>query len=105
MPVDQHVYLVDLLPCPLCGSHDLDAGLQACQCYGIKCRKCRLRLEQYLPGVWPKGVFKKNVKYSENRLNLCKWLMNEIVVRWNLRTANPGWANRRPTEVTLDVVE
>lgn len=76
MPVDQHVYLVDLLPCPLCGSHDLDAGLQASQCYGVKCRNCRLSLERHLPDKWPKGVFKRNAKYSENRLALCKWLMN-----------------------------
>jgi hypothetical protein len=107
VPIDCHVYSIDLLPCPLCGSSDLDAGLQACQCYGVKCRNCRIRLEMYVPDKWPKGVFKRNAKYSENHLSLCKWVMKQVFTRWNLRTGfgRDNYERRKSTEVFLDVLE
>lgn len=46
---------VELSPCPFCGSKKLFAGWTSAQSLGVKCEKCGVELDYYIPNRYPKG--------------------------------------------------
>jgi hypothetical protein len=86
---------VTLLPCPCCGRGQLYAGVESAQSYGVSCPDCRLKMAVYMPGNWPKGVWKNDLSGDENLARLAAWTLNKAVEAWNKRTPKPAAKGRR----------
>lgn len=79
------VITVELLPCPCCGSSNIEAGVMSAQSYGVQCRSCRLTVERSSPAKWPKGVWKRALSTDENWKRLMTHVLQLAVTAWNLR--------------------
>ena len=76
---------IEVMPCPCCASELVRMGVLSAQSFGVVCQKCGLRMEEYIPNGWPRGVWIKGRKSDYNYRRLEVWTTLKAVKRWNRR--------------------
>ena len=90
------------LPCPGCGSSELQCGIESADAMQVKCLACGLKMVERLPDEWPPGCRGKMA--PDERIERWRdWTLQKLIRRWNKRYPRSKGSVLKVAKTLVDV--